>query len=101
MAETTVSTQTAGGRERARPTAITAPDADDRSPRTGGLESGGVDSVRRSSRRELQTRDLARREEADLLPGEAEAAVHVERRVPVAKEPAVEAADELSHIPRP
>src|SRR5439155_15215401 len=49
----------------------------------------------------FQARDLARCEEADLLPGEAEAAVHVERRLAVAKEAAVEATDELSQVPRP
>src|SRR5207249_5229156 len=45
--------------------------------------------------------DLARREEADLLPGEAEAAVHVQGRIAVPVEAAVEGADELRQVAGP
>src|SRR3989449_4815297 len=51
-----------------------------------------------SPRAQREAGDLARREEADLLPGEAEAAVHVHGRIAVAVEAAVEGADELGEV---
>src|SRR5205814_4957697 len=54
-----------------------------------------------SRRGELEAGDLARGEEPHLLPREAEAAVHVERRAAVPVEAAVETADELREVPRP
>src|SRR5438552_3576491 len=54
-----------------------------------------------SRRGELKAGDLARGEEPHLLPREAEAAVHVERRAAVPVEAAVETADELREVPRP
>src|SRR5439155_360550 len=54
-----------------------------------------------SARPQRAAGDLARREEADLLPGEAEAAVHVQGRIAVPVEAAVEGADELRQVAGP
>src|SRR5439155_19299676 len=54
-----------------------------------------------SARPQRAAGDLARREEADLLPGEAEPAVHVQGRIAVPVEAAVEGADELRQVAGP
>src|SRR6185369_16358283 len=56
--------------------------------------------ARVSGRAERHDGDLTRGEEADALPGEAETTVHVEERVALAVEPAVEPADELGQVSR-
>src|SRR5437867_9351065 len=69
-------------------------------PRGGGRVLGQPRprSAWRSARAQREAGDLARREEADLLGGEAEAAVHVQGRVALPVEAAVEGGHELGEV---